>query len=313
MKKWITFLFIGAVSVSLSAQNIPDGGFETGWTQYEHTSGNYWDYQSSLFYSLNELYEEPLIGVLTTYRETSNPQNGSYALKLVSKMPLGSNIFIPGAIGTISPDFIQEFLDNGGLDVRKNFSFTEQPVALMGYYKYTPISGDSAAIDFAVYNGDVELAAYKKVEKSFVDNWTSFYLPLTYTTTDLPNKVKILFVASAAYDFANLQNCQGRENSKLYIDNIAFAYASGLVEPLMNNFKVQLFPNPAVDCLNFTFGEDVNAELFVYSITGALVAKQNVQGTNYSLNLSDIETGTYFYRLISDNTILTSGKFAVAK
>ncbi len=310
MKKWITFLFIGAVSVSLSAQNIPDGGFETGWTQYEHTSGNYWDYQSSLFYSLNELYEEPLIGVLSTYRETANPQSGNYALKLVSKAP---PTFIPGAIGTISPDFIQEFLDNGGLDVRKNFSFTEQPVALMGYYKYTPISGDSAAIDFAVYNGDVELAAYKKVEKSFVNNWTSFYLPLTYTTTDLPNKVKILFVASAAYDFANLQNCQGRENSTLYIDNIAFAYASGLVEPLMNNFKVQLFPNPAVDCLNFTFGEDVNAELFVYSITGALVAKQNVQGTNYSLNLSDIETGTYFYRLISNNTILNSGKFAVAK
>lgn len=310
MKKWITFLFIGAVSVSLSAQNIPDGGFETGWTQYEHTSGNYWDYQSSLFYSLNELYEEPLIGVLSTYRETENPQSGNYALKLVSKAP---PTFIPGAIGTISPDFIQEFLDNGGLDVRKNFSFTEQPVALMGYYKYSPISGDSAAIDFAVYNGDVELAAYKKVEKSFVDNWTSFYLPLTYTTTDLPNKVKILFVASAAYDFANLQNCQGRENSTLYIDNIAFAYASGLVEPLMNNFKVQLFPNPAVDCLNFTFGEDVNAELFVYSITGALVAKQNVQGTNYSLNLSDIETGTYFYRLISNNTILNSGKFAVAK
>lgn len=310
MKKWITFLFIGAVSVSLSAQNIPDGGFETGWTQYEHTSGNYWDYQSSLFYSLNELYEEPLIGVLSTYRETANPQSGNYALKLVSKAP---PTFIPGAIGTISPDFIQEFLDNGGLDVRKNFSFTEQPVALMGYYKYTPISGDSAAIDFAVYNGDVELAAYKKVEKSFVNNWTSFYLPLTYTTTDLPNKVKILFVASAAYDFANLQNCQGRENSTLYIDNIAFAYASGLVEPLMNNFKVQLFPNPAVDCLNFTFGEDVNAELFVYSITGALVAKQNVQGTNYSFNLSDIETGTYFYRLISNNTILNSGKFTVAK
>ncbi len=313
MKKWITFLFMGAITISISAQNIPDGGFETGWSQYPHTSGAYWDYESALFYSLNELYEEPLIGVLTTYRETSNPQNGSYALKLVSKMPLGSNIFIPGAIGTISPDFIQEFLDNGGLDVRKDFSFTEQPVALMGYYKYTPISGDSAAIDFAVYNGDVELAAYKKVEKSFVNNWTSFYLPLTYTTTDLPNKVKILFVASAAYDFANLQNCQGRENSTLYIDNISFAYASGLVEPLMNDFQVQLFPNPAVDVLNFTFGEEVNAELLVYSITGALVAKQKVQGTHYHLNLSDIETGTYFYRLISNNTILTSGKFAVAK
>lgn len=309
MKKWITFLFIGAISISLSAQNIPDGGFETGWTEYEHTSGNYWDYQNSLFYSLNELYEEPLIGVLSTYRET-DAQSGNYALKLVSKAP---PTFIPGAIGTISPDFIQEFLNNGGLDVRKDFAFTEQPVALMGYYKYIPISGDSAAIDFAVYNGDVELAAYKKVEKSIVNSWTSFYLPLTYNTTDLPNKVKILFVASAAYDFANLENCQGRENSTLYIDNIAFAYASGLVEPLMNDFKVELFPNPAVDGLNFTFGEEVNAELLVYSITGALVTKQNVQGTQYRLNLSDIETGTYFYRLISDNTILTSGKFAVAK
>lgn len=312
MKKSFLFLITNLLWISIYAQspNIPDGSFETGWTQYSFTGGDYWDYQNALFYTLNELYEEPLINVLTAYRETTNPQSGSYAMKLVSKAP---PTFIPGAIGTISPDFIAEFLNNGGLDVRKNFAFVERPVALMGYYKYTPVAGDSAAIDFAVYQGDNELATALKIEKNMVSSWKDFYLPLNYQSEELPNKVKILFVASAGYDFDNLENCEGRENSTLYIDNVAFAYASGLIEPLLHSQPINCYPNPADAYLNFDFGQILQGDLWIYTIHGALVKKVHVTESTYRLNLSELKTGNYFYRFCNENVIVHTGKFEIVR
>lgn len=312
MKKIFVLLIMSVLFTSMMAQspNIPDGGFEAGWTQYSFDGSSYWDYQNSIFYTLNELYEEPLINVLTTYRETTDPQQGSYAMKLVSKAP---PTFIPGAFGTISPNFIEEFLNNGGLDVRKSFAFTEQPVALMGYYKYIPVAGDSAVIDFAVYRGNNELASAKIVEKNMLSSWKSFYIPLDYQTEELPDKVKILFVASAGYDFDNLENCKGRENSTLYIDNIAFAYTSGWVEPLLNTMKVECYPNPATSTLNLIFEKQLNAQLYIYAINGALIQQITVNDAQYQLSLINYKTGTYFYRLCDEKMILSTGKFEVVK
>lgn len=308
MKKNVIFLLVSLLTFTLSAQTIPDGSFETGWTEYNYSNESYWDYENSLFYSLNELYEEPLINVLTTYRETEDVQSGNYAIRLVSKSP---PTFIPGAIGTISPNFIEEFLNNGGLDVRKDFVFLEQPVGLMGYYKYIPVAGDSAAIDFAVYHGETEIATNTKIEKNMISTWKEFYLPLTYQSTDIPNKVKILFVASAGYDFQNLENCKGRENSTLYIDNIAFAYASGMVEPLMNNLIVNLYPNPANHYVHLNFENSTTAEIQIFSIAGALVKTSTIRSNFYNLDVENWENGTYFYRIIANQVILAKGKFIV--
>ena len=314
MKKLSILLLAVAVSTALNAQNvnIPDGSFENGWYKPEGTVHNYDEYSSALFYTLNELSEEEQVDVVTAFKST-DAQDGQYAVKLVSRKVPGF-ILIPGAMGTISQDFIGEYLTNYSLDPRKDFAFTAQPQAMQGYFKYVPANGDSAAIEVGIFKDDELLATHKFVTTEWVDEWTAFNVPLEYEdTTVIPNKVKILLVASAAYDFDNLEDCQGQDNSTLYIDNISFLYKGengvGVRENLTNRLTVNTFPTPATDNVTLNWGVERNLEVVVFNIAGAVVAKENVTGSSCTLNLSNMETGNYFFRLVDGNTIIGSGKF----
>lgn len=311
MKKLFMFLLAGAFAMTTSAQTaMPDGSFENAWIVNTCPNGDYNEYSSDLFTTLNFLYEMDDVGLLTAYKETSNPQDGSLCIKLVSKL---SGVFLPGALGTIAPNFVQEYLDNNRLDVRRDYEFASQPQALTGYYKYTSVFGDSAAIEIGMYNNDELLAENKMIEYTNVGEWKSFRLPLVYGSEALPNKAKILFVASAGYDFANLENCQGEDGSTMWVDNIAFDYTDGLREPIPAVLKTSVFPVPATSGLTISWNENRNVEVVIYNVNGAMVAKQNVSGSQMQLNLSDLESGNYFYRLLDGKTILSSGKFVVTK
>lgn len=301
---------------AVSAQNIiPDGSFENSWYKPEMTS--YDEYKNALFYTLNELAEEPEVGAATTFKST-DAHTGNYALKLVSR-DMGW-ILIPGAMGTINEDFIAEFLDEatgGSIDPRKEFTFTAQPTAFEGWYKYAPKKGDSSAVEVGIYHNDELLSGQKLVNNEIVDEWTKFTIPFNYSdSTVIPNKVKILFVASAGYDFADLQKCKGQDYSTLYIDDIAFLYSDptiGLREVLPHALNCTAYPIPATDNITLNWNADKNLQLVVYSITGAVVAQENVSGSSYTLNLSELESGNYFYRLIEGRNILGTGKFVVSK
>lgn len=304
------FLLAGTFALTVSAQTMPDGSFENDWVVNSCPNGDYNEYSSDLFTTLNFLYEMDDVGMLTAYKETNNPQDGNLCIKLVSKL---SGVFLPGALGTIAPNFVQEYLDNNRLDVRRDFAFFEQPQALTGYYKYTSMFGDSAAIEIGMYHNDDLLAENKLLEYTNVGEWQSFRLPLVYGSEEMPNKAKILFVASAGYDFANLENCQGEDGSTMWVDNIAFDYTNGLREPIPAVLKTNVFPVPANSELTLAWNEERTVEIAIYNVNGALIAKQNVSGDHYQLNLSDFESGNYFYRLLDGNMILSSGKFVVAK
>ena len=203
---------------------IPDGSFEADWKEYSAEKGKYMDYYSAAFTTLNLLYElpdDPLPGKLTAFRST-DAQDGQYSMKLTTA-DLSGMILVPGAFGTLSRDFVGEFLNTGGITVKKEFKY--KPVALTGYYKYEPVNGDSAVIDMAIYNGTTEIATAVLKEKNAVSEWTPFTLTLNYTDASAnATHLKLLFIASGCYDFSKLQECQGQVGSTLYIDNLKFVY-----------------------------------------------------------------------------------------
>lgn len=203
---------------------LPDGSFENSWVEFTAEKGKYLDFKTSAFTTLNILYElpdDPLPGKLTAFR-TNDAQDGQYAIKLVTA-DLSGMILVPGAFGTISRDCVGEFLNTGGITIKKEFSY--KPVALTGYYKYEPVNGDSAVIDMAIYSGNKEIASALLKEKNTVSEWTPFTLTLNYTDpTANATHLKLLFIASACYDFSKLQECQGQVGSTLYIDNLKFVY-----------------------------------------------------------------------------------------
>ncbi|MCQ2287096.1 MAG: PCMD domain-containing protein, partial [Bacteroidales bacterium] len=300
---------------TLIMPSIPDGSFENDWFVPANTIHNYDEYQNDLFYTLNELSEEPEVDKVTTFKST-DAQDGSFALKLVTK-DCGW-IVIPGAMGTIPVDFIGYYLDSNRLDLRRPFEFTARPTAFEGYYKYAPVAGDSAAIEVGIYDDKTEMAGMKFVTNDIADEWTKFSIPLTYNDEEtMPNMVKIIFAASAGYNFDALEECDGRDGSALWIDHIAFLYdgepSLGLREELPHSLSCKAYPVPATDNITFDWGVERNLDVVVYSITGAVVARESVNASSCSFNISDIEAGNYFYRLIDGNNILGAGKFVVTR
>ena len=345
MKK-ITFIlssfFLLFCSSAFAQQTpIPDGSFEgDGWKNKQGEYGPYLDFETSLFYTLNSLYElKNTAGPAdrTAWREnrpdhantTQNPdatiQHGAYCIRLTSGRVAGGTdwVFLPGMVGTISKEFVKEFLNPGqypdGVKISRPWE-NDTPHALEGYYKYKPVNGDSAliTIGFYDYKGEVNLGIVPLIIKETVtDKWQKFSI-------DIPKEhwnkefleIKLLFVASAGVKWEKLDECVGELGSTLWVDNVSLNYTkdpNGIKQNLFSTLKANAFPNPANEVLNIELNENFTGKVVIYNISGSMIMEENINGTQHQLNTSALATGNYIYRLMNDNTIFAQGKFVVTK
>ena len=70
--------------------------------------------------------------------------------------------------------------------------------------------------------------------------------------------------------------------------------------------SVTVYPNPFTDYL--TLNTDAKGELKIFDALGKEVFKTQIKNTETKINLSDLKAGNYFYRLISENKTISSGK-----
>ena len=215
-------------------KQIVDGGFESCWYWQSTQNDTYLEYQSSVFLSLNMLHalEDMIPGTtapFTAYCDSLTPHDGRFALKLVSGHIYDATIgelFLPGATAPLNETFISEFLNEGNINVKR--PYTEKPTALKGYYKYTPVDGDTASVKVQLFNGDDVIAEGIFVEKNTVNGWTEFNIPITGANYDAttPTHISIIISASAGYDFVDLDNCVGKEGSTLWVDDLELVFPS---------------------------------------------------------------------------------------
>ena len=320
MKKWIFFL-AALSSMSLFAQQpeLENGDFEN-WEIITWGGGNtYEDYSatntSDLIKTLNSLIPINVMGIPTsaTAFKVNEAFEGNHAIKLVSAQfgdSTTSNLFVPGVLGTIPDDFAETFIATDGIYVTLPFGY--KPKTLEGAYKYFPINGDSAVIEVELYEDNLQLACGYLRQKDTVSEWTLFKIDIEYDALfeedGEPTDLKMLFVASAGYDFEDLFNCQGQVGSALFLDDLKFGYETGITEYLMPKVAVKTFPNPVAETAQFDFDKEVNGYLAFYDMQGRTVTAVAVEGNSTKVNLSDLSHGTYIYRLISGNEILCTGK-----
>lgn len=315
MRKIFTSVIALFTLGSVCAQNLPDGSFEN-WIEGSSSEGvPYLTYENDVLRCLNSLYEipaDPFPCELTAFRET-DCVDGLYAIKLVTTW-FGTNaILVPGALATLSEDYVSEYLENQTIETKQQHSF--KPWKVTGYYKYAPVNGDSAviALDFYRNNTVISTCAPFKITAA-QPAWTPFEI-----VTGLENQamgvthVSMIFASSAKYDFRNLEECQGQAGSSLYLDNLQFHYETGLVEPIMHVVKTNVYPNPSADNVRFDLNKEVNGRLVVYSIEGNEISARNFAGNHVDYNVSDLSDGIYLYRIIDGNTVLSSGRFVVGK
>jgi len=65
--------------------------------------------------------------------------------------------------------------------------------------------------------------------------------------------------------------------------------------------SLQLHPNPAGSSTELAFPATQNATLLLYDSSGRLVQQKQISGSSYRLNLSNLETGIYHIKLISND------------
>ena len=76
---------------------------------------------------------------------------------------------------------------------------------------------------------------------------------------------------------------------------------SSLSVDLVNKLDFEMFPNPSTDNLFIRFSDnEENAMVTFYDYSGKKVYNQEVTGSNTKINVSNLSSGVYFVKVISD-------------
>lgn len=293
---------------------IPNGNLES-WKDTSFVNGGvtvkYSEPTGGMLKSLNKITQFPGPPPVTLFKDSTSVHAGNYAAKVVSGQVnfLGSNIFIPGALGTLDP-----FFGATNFGAKIGVPFTEKPAKFIGWFRYLSVQGDSAEFSAAtvrtVAGVRETLSLAKQVVKFSESNWAYFEVDFVDLNAGTPDSLIVLCVSSAGYDFVDLTNCQGKLGSTLFIDDIALIYTGGLEEGLMGNAAVKVFPNPASDLIQINYeGASLNGSIRFIDAAGRVAHTQPFIGNNQSLSVSGLAKGMYSIVLIEGNKIVARQSF----
>jgi hypothetical protein len=278
------------LSSSLFAQfAIPSGGFEQwesksqGDASFQNPAGGWWA-------SLNTLR---WLGGPVTAEPTTDAHSGNYALKLETKL-WGEELIIPGVMGSGYFDTKAPMGEN--LILGRDFS-GGLPAKLTGYYKFTPVENDSAAIYAGFYQYKSEtgrrdtIATAELMLKEKINEYRSFSIDINLKSPEMADlqadTIEIVLVSSlAGSDF------KGSAGTTLYIDDLAFDYTASMDDrpkdtgPLFNVCN----DGERIIVIN---KEMKRGKLKLISTTGLIVYEQILTMQTTQISLSGLRPGIY--------------------
>jgi hypothetical protein len=300
MKNLWTIIFSFVIGSAIAQAQIPEGGFNN-WTPfllntYSEPAGGWWT-------TLNTL---STLGGPVTVSPSTDVHSGAYAAKLETKQ--WGTLLLSGLL--VSGKFI-----NAAPFIKQGQPFTDKPSRFKGWYKYAPVSGDSAAIvailtKFNTITGKPDtIARTINTIKNNISVYTQFDFKFDYSIPNVnPDTIKIVFVSSA--DGANMK---GQNGSTLLLDDISLEYTTGLQEILMPDFKIDAYPSPASDQVLLKFNTSITEQLFcqIYSIDGRLMLSFTPSGNDHRLDVSAWPQSTYLVQAWIRGNLVSSSKFLV--
>lgn len=95
--------------------------------------------------------------------------------------------------------------------------------------------------------------------------------------------------------------------SALVLDDVSFSYTTvGLNE--VSNATSKVYPNPTSDVLNVEVSKDAKS-LNVYGVDGKVVLTTSLNGTQSTINVSNLNNGVYFYNITTVDGSVMNGSF----
>ncbi|MCB2220616.1 MAG: PCMD domain-containing protein [Bacteroidetes bacterium] len=299
--KTLHTLFLSLLIGSAMAQTqIPEGGFDN-WTPnstniYYEPAGDWWT-------TLNSL---ALLGAPVTVYQTTDAHSGEFAAKL--ETVLWGDFLISGLLASGNFIMTEPYIENGR-------PFTESPSKFKGWYKYSPVNGDSAGVGALLtrYNTntgqkDTVATAVRAITNS-AETYTQFEIDFNYIIPGInPDTIIIVFTSSG-----DGGNFLGEVGSTLIIDEISLEYPSGIMESLSQEFTISAFPSPATDLVSFEFNTKHPKKLMcnVYAIDGRFMQSFSPSEKKHQLDVSTWQQGKYILQAYIDNSLVSSAKFVV--
>ena len=313
MKKISTLLVLLMCSIAYSygQQNVYGGDFEH-WKL--NTKWHYYEPDSSMFKTLNILDS---VGNGIAVYPCDTAYSGSHSVRLVTHEITILTILVPGVIGNLKINWLTF---NAVLGIPYPYG-TTLPLRFSGFYKSYPIDNDSSAAVLLLSKWNTgthkrDTIAYNRLSfHGIVDTWTSFDTAVTYFDhTNLPDTITFLLLSSAGFNTVNMQNCVGTVGSQALFDDINLTGVNGFPLMLMPDVKVKLSPNPASGIMKIETGTNVsNGNFEIYDGQARFIRKHQMNGNECQINVSDLNSGMYFYKLTSGSKLLNSGTFIVTK
>lgn len=189
------------------------------------------------------------LGPQTCYKETSNPYDGSFCVRIETKTYLYVTI-VNGSCTTGKIEAPTTSKADGYVHTIKNdplygSAFNGRPDSIIGYYRYNSVSSDYGKIGVFLHVGnyyDPEAATSYHPDSSInkiasgtfftptssVANWKKFSIPLTYLDSRTPQYILISMTSSG-------NQTGGSSGSKLWVDGMKAFYnpvlTTGTISP----------------------------------------------------------------------------------
>ena len=187
---------------------------------------------------------------------------------------------------------------------RGGVPFTSTKDTLKGYYKYTSMGMDTAAISINLSkNGSNVGGGWKQLVAS--SNYIYFEVPINSFAT--PDTMRIDIQSSKwPTTMANI-------GSVLYIDNLSLkSQTVGIAENALLNHKIYSYPNPAGELLYINNESNlVIKDVTIYDALGKQVISQELGNSSapVKIELSNLTSGIYYYSVKTTDGNIIRNKF----
>ena len=306
MKTIFTFLFVtlSFCLKSYAQSTIPNSGFEA-WTTFGDPPTDYQD--PTDWKSTNGT----VAFNATPVDKSTDSHTGTYAAEIKVTSVFG---IIPSVIltnGTVPNDFSDYEInyDHAGTPV------SIKPVSVSGYYKFTfdAASHDSAYAIVILKKWNTSTLVADTVglgSLTFVptSTYTHFSIPVNYSSVDMPDSIVVAFANKAT------QTPSFSPTGKLLVDDISLDTVLNSVQDLSSSTTVDIYPNPLSVDAYVTIQNPTKQDDYiftVYNLLGEEVTRVEPKNRSFTIHRNNLSCGIYFYKLLSGNALVSSGKLLV--
>ncbi len=251
---------------------------------------NYWDgfNRTVIFGGM------PVGEVVCVYKDSSDPKDGDYSVRLVSSTVVGG----PAVSGMLTAGDLNIDFETVSGDVTGGMAYSETPYNLSGWYKYEPNGVDTAIINVWFMYGGETISGGEFLMSDMITEWTPFTIDLVFPLGAIPDSVNVLFSSSKDEDNVS-------EGSTLQIDAIKFNKHTAGIDNIEDT-QLSISPNPTSGILTLQVGDNTTGTLNIFDLNGKNCLTVPVTDPTTTVMIESLPSGTYLAVFVDNNQTILS-------